>query len=1052
MKSKKVLIGLIVAAFFGGAQIASAQTKANYQNNLIEIGPDNIGGRVRSIVVDAADPNHTTLYAGGVCGGLYKKVGNDYWKYIPYYNSNGQEVTLPISHMIQLPDNSLLIATGEGMIKNHGVTNDRMTPKGRGVYHFNTDDNTYNFLTKTNPGAFTDWTYVNRLAALERNGRLYVYAATSEGLYRWNFLAADPDWTATPEKVVSGEFYDVIIISADNIAYATGPGKVYRVGNVTGESAAVDVTSGLSNFATASRIELEGVTSHELDEQTNTYIHTTYLYAVVVDSTGLLDAVYLTKDQQNWTRLTTSTIVPFNKDNPGYLNAAISVDPRNYKSIYLGGANVFQGEGFVENSYYQWTTMTYTESNLNSGNYMGSVYSNPMFVHSGVHQILPTWEVVDGDTSWVVYFATDGGIYKQGKTGTFTSLNKGFNTVQFTHIAVSPDGSIIGGAVDNGCPFIQSRNAHNAYQDSVYFYGDSTWYDQSSTSIMNHMGNITFVGNGGGVASSMFQQILPNTRRNIFVSAEPGHFVYQGSSVSSVASMGRACTDYADYTNTQTWTIGEAFLSNAVASSDPIPQMKLWETTHNTIWNDSITFTIDTNLTYYHNGVETQLEGGTVIVPGDSILVSSRPNFDYPFFYRFNSSFVVREHLTHKIHNPVVSRMLVNGRDNGDLSCLFINATPNYFRNVWDYNESLNASGDDLEKLMHWAPIYRADYGYSVRDFAFSRDGKSIYINVVEDATDKSFIFRVYDFEKTNVNNSTTFKAQLAFTRDFDGMSRITHFDTIFASDGGFFKRPLTSIAVDPRDGQDNLILTFGGYQTLEPNVVYVKNAGNPATRTVTDLSVTDANSGMGTADPVYSAMIECTHGNIYAGTEKGVFISTSHTNPSWQSFGSFNGVPVTSIIQQTNSLQRQRYQVRDGVNMATYLFAKTKYPYAIYFGTYGRGVFMDTTYVTDHENEISNPEDWVGIQTVDKGQNQVKIYPNPVVDRATVELTVANGGNAVVMIYDINGKLVHSEKLGHLNEGVHLYSLDCTKFNHGMYLVNINLGKESATSKLIVR
>ncbi len=63
MKSKKVLLGLIVAAFVCGAHLASAQPKANYQNNLVEIGPDNIAGRVRAIVVDNSDPNHTTLFA-----------------------------------------------------------------------------------------------------------------------------------------------------------------------------------------------------------------------------------------------------------------------------------------------------------------------------------------------------------------------------------------------------------------------------------------------------------------------------------------------------------------------------------------------------------------------------------------------------------------------------------------------------------------------------------------------------------------------------------------------------------------------------------------------------------------------------------------------------------------------------------------------------------------------------------------------------------------------------------------------------------------------------
>lgn len=1050
MKSKKVLIGLFVAAFVGGVHFSSAQPKANYQNNLVEIGPDNIAGRVRAIVVDDADPNHTTLYAGGVAGGLFKKVGNELWQYIPYTN-NDQEITLPISCMIQLPDNSLLIGTGEGFVEEHGVNISRMSPSGRGVYHFNPGDNSFTLVSSTNPVANSDWTFVNRMAYLVRDGFMYLYAATNEGLYRWKLNASNPDWSVAPSKVLAGNFQDVVVISADNIAYATTPNRVFRVGNVTGESAAVDVTNTNSAFATATRIELAANTAHAYDSTTGSYVHTTYLYALVADSNGLLNGVFLTHDQQNWTRLTTETVVPFTSENPGSLNAAIAMDPRNYKAVYIGGATLWSGEGFVPNSYYQWIKQSYSESELNNGNYMGSVYSNPMCLHSGIHQIVPTWTIVDGDTVWMNYYATDAGVFadRDGMIGSFRSLNKGLNTVQFNHIAVSPDGSIIGGAVDNSCPFIQSRNAHDGAVPT------NSWYDDNPNSVMNHMGNVLWFGNGAGVASSMFQQILPFTRRSIFVSADPGNFVIPGglSGYIDIASFGRACADYTDYTNTQTWTVAEAFLSDLIHNSNPIPQIKLWETTNNTIWNDSITFVIDTNLTYIHNGQELPLTGSTQIVPGDSILVQSKPNFDYPFYHRFTESFVVKNKMRHRVHNPVVSRAIVNGRAMSGSGAVYMTATPNYFRNVWDQNEASSTDPATLEKLMHWATIFTADQGFSVGEIAFSRDGKSVYINVINDSTNQSFLFRLYDFTNTDVNNAMTFKRELGFVKtDYPGNPCITHFDTILAANGQWFNRPMTSIAVDPRDGQDNLVLTFGGYNSTEANMVYVKNASNPTTRTVTNINVVNSANAMTVNDPVHSALIEYTTGTIYAGTEKGVFTSASAVSPSWQNFGAFNGVPVTSIVQQTKSLKRQRYTVREGVNDVTYLFAKTKYPYAIYFGTYGRGIFMDTNYVVDHENEICNEEDWLGITNVDNGENRMSIYPNPAADYATIDLAIVNGGNAVVKIYDITGKMVHSEKLGYLGEGGHQYSINCSMFKHGIYLVNVNIGKESATSKLIVR
>src|SRR5574344_484155 len=115
MKSKKVLIGLIVTAFVGFAGICSAQTKANYQNNLIEIGPDNIGGRTRTIIADKSDSTNSTLYAAGVAGGLYRVDGvNTSWSYVPI-SIDGKETTLPISYMVQTPDNMIYIATGEGL-------------------------------------------------------------------------------------------------------------------------------------------------------------------------------------------------------------------------------------------------------------------------------------------------------------------------------------------------------------------------------------------------------------------------------------------------------------------------------------------------------------------------------------------------------------------------------------------------------------------------------------------------------------------------------------------------------------------------------------------------------------------------------------------------------------------------------------------------------------------------------------------------------------------------------------------------------------------------
>ena len=116
----------------------------------------------------------------------------------------------------------------------------------------------------------------------------------------------------------------------------------------------------------------------------------------------------------------------------------------------------------------------------------------------------------------------------------------------------------------------------------------------------------------------------------------------------------------------------------------------------------------------------------------------------------------------------------------------------------------------------------------------------------------------------------------------------------------------------------------------------------------------------------------------------------------------------------------------------------------------------MDSTHVVDHTNEIVDPEDYEGTLDIPSiastGNNAVRFYPNPAVSNATMEINVTNAGNALVRIYDINGKAVYSENLGHLGEGVYTRNINCQNLPKGMYLVNVIIGGQRATSKLVVR
>ena len=261
-----------------------------------------------------------------------------------------------------------------------------------------------------------------------------------------------------------------------------------------------------------------------------------------------------------------------------------------------------------------------------------------------------------------------------------------------------------------------------------------------------------------------------------------------------------------------------------------------------------------------------------------------------------------------------------------------------------------------------------------------------------------------------------------------------------------FFPARISSISIDPRSDKDNIIITFDATTPNSPNVAYIENvtSNNPV---ITYHNVGPAGS------PAYSALIEYTTGSVFVGTEDGVFFNQNPKTSSWTEYGAFDGVPVTAICQQTASFPVIRYTGHDGVTEEEYIFPRTKWPYAIYFGTYGRGIFMDSTYVTDHTNEILDPRGVLDIPSVTSvGNSEIHFYPNPAATSTTMQISTASHGQAILNVYDMSGRLVMTTNLGHINEGTTTHTIDCSKLAHGMYLVNVLMGETKASSKLVVR
>lgn len=1017
MKSKKVLLGLFVGllACVGGSTMA--QTKANFHSDkLAEVGPNNIGGRVRAIVVDNRDASHQTLYAGGVAGGLYTKQFSDAeWNYVPCFNNN-VELTLPISVMTQLPNGTIMIGTGEAQYAK-GTNFAPMAPLGRGIYKFNPENNSFSVIQRTVPTTTADkFASVTRMAYMQSGSTLYFYVATATGLYRWAITGED-SWNTEPTTIFQGVVDDLELNVARNMAYFTSGNQLYKIGNATAATPNyVNISGTNTAFANPNtKIELALAPSNSK-----------YLYALVLDATGLMENLYLTKDQQTWSKLTTRTVRPFTYST-GETGCALVVDPLDSNRVFVGGTSIWIGKGYVEGAYYQWTPSSYSEFDLNAGDYMADVFSNSIFVHSGINDIV---YAQDTTTGWFTYYvATDGGVFStENNFASFSNMNRGMNIAQINGLTVCPDGSVLAGAHGNACPFIEARLAHHG--GAI----DSAWYDNGSTT--NHVANIIWTGNGGQVASSMFQQLLPMKRRYIFTSANNGQF-------------GRSYADYNDFYNTQTWTSMEAFSSDLPTGGNEVAQMVLWETTNNTVANDTLTYNLDTNATCrgIRDGVlgDWRMAPGFTVKRGDTITAHSQAHVFYPVKYVVPEDFVVSYPMEIRFQNPIQSRMFAVVQSNRAPSGVNLKSTvmmnwyPTDATKVWS-----DANQDDFSSIMNWSRVYMTDLSDSnvIHAIAVSQDGNTLYLTIDNPVKGTSKLVRVSGFNTVDYSLSN-FQIRQQMNHD---LNNYVLNDTVLFE----FNRIITSLNVNPRNGQDGLLITFGGFADSLANVVYINNAS-------TDSPVLTEKSLSNKALPVYSAMVEFTTGEVYVGTENGVFVASSQSfngaTPSWQPYGAFDGVPVTAMYQQTKALPSERYTLHTGTNSENYVFAKTKYPYAMYFGTYGRGIFMDSTYVVDHENEIADSNAQNGIpQLQGNSLNSVSVYPNPATSVVNFEITLQNAGNAVVKIYDLSGKLVKNEVLGNMAAGEYTHTINCQDLRKGMYLVNVVVGQSSAATKLVVR
>jgi hypothetical protein len=414
------------------------------------LGPGNIGGRIRSIVIHPTLTNR--IWAGSVSGGIWRSEnGGDSWFPVDDFMAS-----LAVSTMIIAPNNNpnnpdtLYAGTGEGFGNVDGI-------QGAGIFKSVDGGTTWARLANTNPGAMPTpgcgvvgaapcpafWSFVNRLA-ISLDGST-ILAATSRSVdASGNVL--DPGGIA---RSVNGgvdwiqrttvQTFDINFLGTDNsraVAGALGAARFSTNGGVTWTAATFTpaISNGGTN-ATNGRVELATHKSFSISG---------FVYASVNQNGG---EVYRSNDSgQTYTRCSTGTNY-LGSPSIGWYTNIIWSNPNDPDNLIVGGVNLWHGTINVPTG-----TLPLTQISDGSQNADGSYRS----AHTD-HHVIVEHPGFNNTTNKIAFFGNDGGIYRTDNIDTVTTTsgwverNNDLGITQFYGAAGNAaTGEIVGGTQDNG--------------------------------------------------------------------------------------------------------------------------------------------------------------------------------------------------------------------------------------------------------------------------------------------------------------------------------------------------------------------------------------------------------------------------------------------------------------------------------------------------------------------------------------------------------------------------------------------------------------------------
>jgi len=463
-----------------------------------ELGPNNVGGRTRAILVDKN--NSDLIYAGGVAGGLWiSRNGAETWE---PYAFNEQLPVMSIGTITQEQDSNGLIyfSTGEPAHGQRSAWSGGFVP-GEGIFKLSGPDAMFEKIESTTPddsnSITSQWARINRVTVSPTKPGLLLAALDIYGIRR--STNGGTDWAVPdglPEGAVDNEFdsNDVEFDATGTIVYTSINSEIYKSTD-SGNSFEL-LNDGVTADGEDISLKGTGRTEIAISPTNNNYVYVSFTH-----SSGRIDRIIRTTDGgQTWERIGVydpQFFDPFGPNMQGWFDHAIAVDPKNPDRIFFGGVTLWS-----------WST---TDGWRKLDNF-GSISVNPYYIHADKHEF--EFDPANPERLFVV---GDGGVFRTNQSSEenpfFIPRNKNYNVTQFYGIGASFDGRVVAGAQDNGTSYID-------------YIGTST---QSA--------NLIYGGDGG---YSEISDIMPNI---IFASIQNGGFFRSANSGESFGTyLGPECT------------------------------------------------------------------------------------------------------------------------------------------------------------------------------------------------------------------------------------------------------------------------------------------------------------------------------------------------------------------------------------------------------------------------------------------------------------------------------------------------------------------------------